>query len=195
MKACGGLFGLLLVLCGCGDGEDLGDRSHVGAGMDAGDPAQTTACLACHTLEGQAWQNPSSHRTLFACTSCHTLLSNKPGPGHAHLPACGDCHSELPHPTASAACTGCHDQHGSPNAFLIRATLARPDGTPADVHFTAPEGESADGLVHAGAQAGSGLCETCHTKTKHYLANGQGSAHYTEHCTECHDHQAGFAKP
>jgi Doubled CXXCH motif (Paired_CXXCH_1) len=179
--------GLALLACvGCGDGENLEPRA--ASQPDAGDPVETEQCLTCHAAEKAAWQNPSSHRALFACTSCHSLVSDTPGPGHAALPACSDCHSELPH---KATCTSCHDQHGSENAFLIRTKITRPDGMTSDVHLTAPEGESPGGLVHSG----TGLCETCHTHTAHYLASGQGSPHFTAHCTQCHDHQAGFAKP
>ncbi len=184
-----------LAASACGDGEDLAGPGAKGSDSGSGDPEKTEVCLSCHAPEAEAWQNPSSHRSLFACTTCHAELKKTPGPGHADKPACADCHSEEPHPTSNAACTGCHDQHGSLNIFLIRQRITRPDGTSADVHFTAPEGASADGLVHTGAAVGTGLCETCHTETAHYLASGQGSPHYAEHCTECHQHQVGFAKP
>ncbi len=106
--------------------------------------------------------------------------------------ACSDCHSEGPHPFGASSCTACHNPHGSDNAFLIKTRVTPPGGSAsAPVHVAKPDGDTPDGLVHAG----KGLCEVCHTTTKYYLVNGQGAPHDTGQCTKCHDHQAGFANP
>lgn len=187
---------LALVTCaaGCYDGEE---RSPVAGSTDAGpeDPAEVAACLACHQNKLEAWAKPSSHSLLFYCSTCHVERSAEPGPGHVVIPECNRCHSEKAHPTGTSQCTSCHTPHGSSNAFLIRENVLHPDGATAPVHVTKPEGQTDDGLVHPGAKKGSGLCETCHTKTAHYTSSGGGTDHFTLHCTKCHDHQKGFARP
>jgi len=153
-------------------------------------------CLGCHGAGvGEAWANLSSHKVLYDCKVCHTPTAAS-GKGHASTRACTDCHSSASHPTAATACGTCHDVHGAVNAFLLRATVQRPDGTTVPVHVTKPEGASNDGLVHAGvagATAGTGLCETCHHDLAHYNADGTGTPHATEYCGTCHSHQDGFA--
>jgi hypothetical protein len=55
------------------------------------------------------------------------------------------------------------------------------------VHFPDPDGA----FVDPGAP-GDGLCEVCHRRTEVYRADGHGDAHFTEPCTLCHEHAAGF---
>ncbi len=159
-------------------------------------------CLSCHTAIADDWSRVSSHRLLYACTVCHTERNAMPGPGHEERPACQRCHSEHAHPVA-ANCTGCHAPHGSSNAFLIRPSIQRPDGTQANVYVTQPAGRSANGFVRGGiadagadgsvGTPGTGLCETCHTTTRFYTRRGDGAPHPTRYCGECHAHVAGFA--
>ena len=160
------------------------------------DLAAEQACLGCHAAGvGQAWANLSSHKLLHDCTVCHAATAPS-GAGHASKKDCGDCHSAKTHPPATSTCATCHNVHGSANAFLIRASITRPDGTAAAIHVTKPEGASADGLVRAGvagAAAGTGLCEVCHQGTAHYTAAGGGTAHSGAWCATCHSHEQGFA--
>lgn len=182
---------LLAFAHGC-SGDD--DASGGGAGSSTGDPAETEACVACHQAQGESFALPSSHHLLLYCTTCHAPRASR-GKGHADTRACADCHSEFSHPKASSDCSSCHDPHGSTNAFAIREVLKRPDGSEAAVLVKKQEGASDEGLVHTGPKAGSGLCESCHTKTRYYLANGQGDAHFAQHCPKCHEHRRGFMRP
>ncbi|MBI4952294.1 MAG: hypothetical protein HY908_09685 [Myxococcales bacterium] len=189
----------------CGPLGSLGDAPLAGgAPVDGGAPpsglgtddATTAVCLGCHADVAARWQAQSAHRPLYDCNGCHGLGTVFPhGVPAAPLP-CARCHSETSHPAGQAACTGCHDPHGSDNLFLVRRTIMLPGGGTVHVHFSEPEGASADGLVRAGVAgeaAGTGLCEVCHTATAHYDAAGAAAPHETAWCATCHGHQAGFA--
>jgi hypothetical protein len=155
--------------------------------------AANEACLDCHTEIAPRWALPSSHGRLLDCTHCHGTFGPG-GPGHSDSRACSDCHSERTHP-ASAACTKCHDPHGTENAFVVRESIEIRPGTQVAVHFTTVEGASADGLARAGVEgqaAGTGLCEVCHATTRFYPSSGQGEPHETGWCPRCHLHQNGF---
>ncbi len=82
-------------------------------------------------------------------------------------------------------CTQCHD--GTPNAVLIRPSVFRPDGSEAAVTLGALEGA----MVHGG----EGLCETCHTTTRHYTRTADAAPHETARCADCHLHVEGFTAP
>ncbi len=158
------------------------------------DLAASAACLSCHTRIAESWANPSAHRQLLGCTGCHERGAEPPAPGHAGTPTCSTCHSQSDH--SSQGCTTCHDQHGSENAYLIRASLRLAGGGRAEIHFTEPTGATPDGLVRtgvAGATAGTGLCEVCHSeRVDFYNRTGTGKPHPTTWCGECHDHQRGL---
>ena len=155
-----------------------------------------TQCLQCHNGMSASWDKLSSHKLALDCTICHTL-SAPSGRGHATKTECTACHSETTHP-ADAACSTCHDPHGTTNAFLIRDTIQIPGGASKTVVLVKPEGASKDGLARAGVSGetpGTGACEICHTTTKYYKADGTGASHSAEYCLKCHTHQDSFGQP
>jgi predicted CXXCH cytochrome family protein len=70
---------------------------------------------------------------------------------------------------------------------MIRARPSRL----APITFVTESGAAAGGFTDPSAP-GKGLCEACHRKTEFYRADGRGESHFTETCTVCHDHAAGF---
>lgn len=191
------------VLGGCYDDDTAGagaGGSTVTAGHVDGvgtDEAGTAACLGCHTEIQEAWSHASSHEVLFDCNGCHRLGPLLPHAKPVVLPTCDRCHSEAAHPAGgTSSCTDCHDPHGSSNLFLIRKAIRLPSGEVAGVVLTELEGASPGGRVRAGVDGekpGTGLCEVCHTTTKHYDSAGTAAPHETGWCADCHDHQKGFA--
>ncbi len=167
------------------------DDDSLGVGTDL---AATDECLSCHHAVEDDWQQPGTHRQLFDCETCHAVADMAPGAGHAQKVACSNCHSQGSH--SSQSCTTCHNQHGSANAYMIRTVLTLPDGSTADIHFTRPEGASADGLVRTGVDgevAGTGLCEVCHDNGRaYYNRDGTAAPHDATWCASCHTHSAGF---
>ena len=170
-------FGLALFFAACG----APSTTPVDAGVDGSgtNQALVARCVSCHAPEGARWTYPSTHSLLFDCSQCHVELSAE-GKGHQTTRGCSECHSAQTHHTFD--CGTCHDVHGSPNLFLVRAQLG---GT--DVTLTAPTGLG--GLVDG---AGKGTCQTCHTSTAHYRRDGSGAAHSGAWCITCHSHAEGF---
>lgn len=160
------------------------------AGPDQG---KVDTCLECHQEGvGTAWSSVSSHQLLFDCAQCHVAEPGSSGEGHATSADCAPCHSETLH--HAPACMTCHQVHGSTNLFLIREALP---GVTVPISLSTAEGASAAGLVRQPGtdQVGRGVCEACHTSTRHYRSDGGGTAHFTELCVRCHTHQTGFAPP
>jgi hypothetical protein len=85
----------------------------------------------------------------------------------------------------------CHDPHGSTNIKLVRETVTTPSGTDRAITFRSLEG-LADASFASATAPGSGVCEVCHTTTRHYRADGSGEPHFTYSCLGCHRHNDGF---
>ena len=156
-------------------------------------------CAFCHDGLATRMVDTGGHSSLsIKCVSCHDdIRPDDPGPGHATVPECLDCHSqqETHHDPAAGTpreCLVCHTPHGSPNLLLVNLAIRTPDGGEAPIDFTNLDG-LADGSFASASDPGTGLCEVCHTTTLYYRSDGMGAPHFTFPCYTCHTHAAGFA--
>jgi len=185
----------LVALAACGtNGADRYDG-------DAPDPVALYGdCAFCHGGVADRLIATGGHGDPnFRCQVCHdeNLIPGDVGPGHRNVPVCADCHqTQLTHhdPQAGTAdeCRVCHSTHGSTNLALVRTRITVPSGERRDVDFTQIAG-LADGGGASLSDPGSGVCETCHTMTRHYRGDGSGSPHFTQTCFPCHQHADSFA--
>jgi predicted CXXCH cytochrome family protein len=152
-------------------------------------------CTICHAAEGALFAKASLHSSRFVCSACHAEASALPGPGHRTTAACADCHENRTHAPpgyAPFACTQCHDPHGTDNAKLLLDVIQTTQGGQQLIHFDNLLGR-ADGSFASASTPGTGICETCHTTTQFYRADGSGQSHFTFSCLPCHLHADGFA--
>jgi hypothetical protein len=179
----------------CPQGDD--DQSPDADDDASADPAD---CAACHAEQATAWNNFSSHNTIFTCDFCHEEVAAEPGSGHRTSPGCYNCHSEQTHnPTYNdpdnfrlISCATCHDPHGSENNYLIRQQILIAPAKTVNVTFTNTSGRAAGSYASPVGSEGAGLCEVCHLNTRYYNAMGTGESHNTGKCTACHSHAVGF---
>jgi hypothetical protein len=157
-------------------------------------------CTRCHGDESALGAAYGGHAPGLDCTSCHA--DRRPGVfglSHRSVPRCSDCHEETRHPPRANGrrapnrnCLRCHGPHGSPNLALVKSAIRTPAGRLAPIRFDSEAGAAPGGFTDP-TDPGKGLCEVCHRKTDVYRANGRGEPHFTEQCTLCHYHPAGFA--
>jgi predicted CXXCH cytochrome family protein len=155
--------------------------------------ATDSNCVLCHQDETTRLAMPSGHSDK-TCATCHAEVSPTPGPGHRAVEACQTCHSEpQTHAPGGMAlpCTQCHDPHGSRNINLVRETITTPSGADRPIVFNNLLG-LVDGSFASASASGTGVCEICHTTTRHYRADGTGQPHFTFSCLGCHRHDDGF---
>jgi predicted CXXCH cytochrome family protein len=168
--------------------------------QDFSDPG---ICARCHVTETSLALDNGGHAPRLDCPVCHE--DRRPGRvGHRHrtIPTSCTSHHEAtvvthPEPARSLKparlrrrCLTCHDPHGSTNAHLVRpAILFQSRLRP--VAFVDAGGAVPGGFVDP-VQPGKGLCETCHTSTKFYRADGTGQPHFTDDCSICHAHADAF---
>ena len=174
-------------------------QSFPGPAHKLGPEAIFGQCGFCHNATTVNALASSGHGSLsLVCENCHTVLRpNDYGPGHETAPRCAECHTqqhthEDPAVGTVRECTSCHTPHGSTNIFLFNEQILTPSGTTRTVVFNNILG-LADGSFASVSHPGTGVCETCHTRTKFYRSDGTGQAHFPYPCFTCHPHAAGFS--
>jgi predicted CXXCH cytochrome family protein len=80
--------------------------------------------------------------------------------------------------------------HGSTNEALVQ-TMLRVRGRFVPILFDSQAGAAPGGFTNPDAP-GTGLCEVCHRTTRFYRSDGTGEPHFTDTCTDCHDHMQSF---
>jgi predicted CXXCH cytochrome family protein len=188
------IFALLALVAAC----DKGAPQYSGTVPPTNPVAVYGECAYCHSEAVTLAANGGHGSLEISCQFCHDDLEpDDPGPGHATVPVCSDCHtSQQTHMDPAAGtpqeCLVCHTPHGSPNLLLVDTIIATPQGGEAPILFTNLEGR-ADGSFASASDPGSGICEVCHTTTIFYPSDGMGEPHFTFPCYTCHPHGAGFA--
>jgi predicted CXXCH cytochrome family protein len=156
-------------------------------------------CAACHPTEAAASAEHGSHAPTLDCGSCHSdRRPGRFGRGHRRVARCASCHETAGHPArrrrgrrAQRNCQRCHAPHGTANLALVGEQLrVRRRLVPID--FVSTSGAAPGGFTDPDAP-GQGLCEACHRSTEFYRHDGDGATHFTDSCTACHVHEAGFA--
>ena len=174
-------------------------QSFAGPAHKLGPEAVYGQCGFCHNeLTVKALMSSGHGNLSLVCENCHSVLRpNDYGPGHERAPRCAECHAQQhthqdPAVGTVRECTACHTPHGSMNILLINEQILTPSGTARSVVFNNILG-LADGSFASVTQPGTGLCETCHTRTEFYRSDGTGGRHFPYACFTCHPHAAGFA--
>jgi predicted CXXCH cytochrome family protein len=159
-------------------------------------------CARCHEAQARLAAE-GGHAPLLDCITCHEDRRGRSfGRGHRTIPTSCTAHHGTAvgtHPAPARTlrparlrrrCLTCHEPHGSTNAHLVRTTMRRGRRLRA-IDFHDAGGAVPGGFVDP-TNPGTGLCETCHRRTSFYPASGRGEEHFTDDCTSCHDHGAGF---
>ena len=173
-------------------------QSFPGPSHKLGPEAIYGQCGFCHNATAVNAVMSSGHGDLsLVCENCHTvLLPNHYGPGHERAPRCAECHAQQQthHDPAAGTvreCTSCHTPHGSTNIFLINEQIQTTNSGTHTIVFNKIMG-LADGSFASVTQPGTGVCETCHTRTEFYRNNGSSAPHFPYPCFTCHPHAGGF---
>jgi hypothetical protein len=186
---------ILLVAAGCDEGA-----TQYGGETPADNPVAVYGdCAFCHNGLAAHMVRTGGHGGLdLKCEACHTNLDpDDPGPGHATVPACLECHGEQqthfdPEAGTPSECLVCHTPHGSSNLLLVRRAILTPEGTAAPIVFDNLRG-LADGSFVSASEPGTGVCEVCHADTLYYRSDGMGEEHFGFPCFTCHPHGIGFS--
>ena len=162
------------------------DKPHDGTRMPAG-------CQTCHITH----KKPSTHQEVQnLCLSCH--YENGPAtPVATHQCASG---KEGCDNTFDITCTTCHNPHsqeqqkinGSIHGKFVRATVTTPNSGSRPVVLMGSSGNKSFADDDATMD---GICEVCHTKTKHHTNSPlhKDADHYAGNtCVACHRHINGF---
>lgn len=159
-------------------------------------------CSYCHQMH--ATKGPTLLPEIDAENTC--LTCHAPG-GPSTLKAA--VHKETSYGGFRHTCVECHDPHdvqqnilGNYNIKLVLASVDTPNSGPDwDVIFISRGKDVGDPEQYSFADGDSnydGICEVCHTQTKHHRNNDSGGHKHNKGrtCTlsNCHAHIKGFIK-
>ncbi|MFQ6084448.1 MAG: cytochrome c3 family protein [Candidatus Aminicenantia bacterium] len=164
-------------------------------------------CDYCHNMH--APQGPKLLPEIDAentCLTCHAPGGSSSLKADVHI---NDTNSK--YDPFRFTCLDCHDPHdnqqnilGSYNIKLVLASVDTPNSGPDwDVIFISRGTDVGDPSLYSFADADededgiyTGICEVCHTLTKHHRNNDSGGhKHKTgKTCTNCHEHLNNFNK-
>ncbi|MFH1218060.1 MAG: CxxxxCH/CxxCH domain-containing protein [Pseudomonadota bacterium] len=149
-----------------------------------GAEGQNSACLACHGSDAVGFDPDGAETNFVTINSIVKIDANHAGGRHNALTDGG------------YFCWDCHDPHGDNNIDMIHDAVTKESdgqyGVPvatAPVVFTA----NSTGTDYArSATPFDGICQACHTSTRHYTSSSGDGHNATYSCVLCHEHKDGF---
>jgi DmsE family decaheme c-type cytochrome len=190
-------------------------------------------CTTCHSSsEHGHWQGSAHDARNVSCVSCHTIHGSKSETGQlkqASVTAtCAQCHRDkaaklqrsghMPVREGKMECTTCHNQHGSPNARMLRTGSTinefcgschaekrgpflweHPPVRESCVTCHDPHGSSNDRMLVARTPM---LCQRCHIARQHpatvydnATVTARSSRVIARGCVNCHSNIHGSNHP